>query len=797
MHRSKSWKTRATKVRSQRNRLDSSAGTFNESFKWDFTSETLPPGSTFGRLGATATVTRGPVTQNLLKHSNTLSSANTGWFPSGELSLTLDPTVTTPIGGVNAPRLLRLTGTTGSQQLTQTIQGGAIAAGTVVTLVFWARAGTGSIADNVKLQVGMYGSANFATASNATVLSGSGTITGAGIQAVDGLTSEWSKFRVTLTAVDTATHTIRFYPGVAGAQAVGLNVYVWGVQLYYGAQTDMPFVETTTTPITNPSVVKAVPADTPRFVRAQALYDRRSFPTQNPVLSRDAPIGLLIEGESTNRILHSEDQSNAVWTTTTNATKSGKSLVIPDPTGQLGFNKITNSAPLTNVGVRQTFVNMGFVPPQGARFTFSVWLATESGTGTGNGQIGFSQAGTSPVLFGFSITNTPRRYAITFNTGAATSSGYVQIGTSDASVLWWGAQFEQNPASVAGTDAVGSNPSSYIPTTTTSVKREAEGLVISNTGNRMGFNPRKGTLSVSGYLMQAGADAASGPIPLLCGFISAGGGTSQAIYLAKEVTSAACLNSSGQTINSVNGNALPAVNATTPPAVMRSRVSYSVDLEVPATGLNSSLLSAQSPTIFNQGTGVDRETFMAIPDMLSLFSASIIDPAPVPTAHGAFVFESVRYIPNYLRSLQARELAQSFLQGTGPQNLLEVNGELGYIATLPESEAKFPSLSGGGSNFSQATTWTCPATDEYFAVLEDANGQAAAYSEVYAVAGPSPGTPVIPSMDINYSEPVSLSVGVEYAFEVYVEGRPGTTFRLRIFSSNLVEVAHAIINYDP
>lgn len=789
MHRSKSWKTRATKVRSQRNRLDSTAGTFNESFKWDFRSETLPSGSTFQRAGATATLTRGPVTQNLLKHSNTLSNADTGWSPSGELSLTLDATATTPIGGVNAPRLLRLTGTTMSQQLTQTIAGGSIAAGTVVTLVFWARAGTGSIADNVKLQVGMYGTANFATASNATVLSGSGTITGASLQSVDGLTSEWSKFSVTFTAVDSANHTIRFYPGVAGSQPVGLNVYVWGVQLYYGTRTDMPFVETTSAPITNPSIVKAVAANTPRFVAAQALYDRRSFPTENPVLSREAPIGLLLEGEAINRIVHSEDQSNAVWTTTASATKAGKSLVIPDPTGQLGFNKITNSAVGTLHGVQQSFASMGFVPPQGVRYTLSVWAAAESGTA--NLQFAYSATGTGSAFppSVIQVTTTPRRYSATFNTSITGPGGFVQILTNSASILWWGAQWEANPALAAGQDLQGSNPSSYIPTAGAAVTRQSEALLISNSENRLGFNRRKGTLSVSGYLMQGGINPTAGAIPLLCGFITAGGSVCQAIYLSRDAVSASCTNASNITINSASGITIPPVNATTPPAVTRSRVSYSVDLESAAT-LNSTLLSAQSTTVFNQGTGVQNETFMALPDFLSVFNPAVMDPAPAVNQQGSFVVESISYIPNSLTGLQARELAQSFLQGTA--SLLQ-NGNLGYINSLGESESKFPSSTGGGITYSTATTWTCTSNENYQATIFNAQGNPPDYFEVwaYASAGATPS-----NISTETGEEAILSAGSNYAFEVFMTGRPGNTYTLQVYKVDSLEiVAYAIIKY--
>jgi len=176
---------------------------------------------------------------------------------------------------------------------------------------------------------------------------------------------------------------------------------------------------------------------------------------------------LLVEPAATNLILRSEEFDNASW-----FSSIGGASVLPNqaiaPNGQNQMDLITFT------GVGQNLIQTVAVL-NATQYTFSVWLATTSGTQTV--QIGGIAIGVFDTV---TVTTTPTRFTIT-STTTATSRFPGILSTGASSILAWGAQLE-----------LGSNATSYIPTTTVAVTRNAD--VISKTGVSGFIGQTEGTI---------------------------------------------------------------------------------------------------------------------------------------------------------------------------------------------------------------------------------------------------------------------------------------------------------------
>jgi len=202
--------------------------------------------------------------------------------------------------------------------------------------------------------------------------------------------------------------------------------------------------------------------------------------------------GLLIESEArTNALTYSEDFTNAGWTKT-------NAVVALDETGPDG---VANSAvTLTDSsagGANQVRLLEGVTVSTSTAYTFSVFmkqgqlnwaylrgLGFTSGDGVtyfnlATGAVGQTDANHTATIEDFG--GGWYRCSITFTTDATDTSGSVIIGIAvgdganvastpldgTSSILIYGAQFEE-----------GSTPSSYIPTSGSTVTRSAETLTI-------------------------------------------------------------------------------------------------------------------------------------------------------------------------------------------------------------------------------------------------------------------------------------------------------------------------------
>jgi hypothetical protein len=215
-----------------------------------------------------------------------------------------------------------------------------------------------------------------------------------------------------------------------------------------------------------------------------------------------APLGLLIEEQRTNLLTYSEQFDNAVWTKTRSSI-TADATTSPDGTqdaDKLVEDTATNTHDMTfsasftsgtaytlSIYAKQAGRNLRIYFPTGAfGFAFSAVFDLSAGTATialtgtvasitnvGNGWYRCSITQTATA----SATST---FTLRLIEGASTTS-YTGDGTSG--IFLWGAQLE-----------AGAFPTSYIPTTTIALTRNADAASMTGTNFSSWYNAVEGTL---------------------------------------------------------------------------------------------------------------------------------------------------------------------------------------------------------------------------------------------------------------------------------------------------------------
>jgi len=189
---------------------------------------------------------------------------------------------------------------------------------------------------------------------------------------------------------------------------------------------------------------------------------------------------LLLEGQRTNLFIRSETFTSASWLSGGGGVSVFTDNFATSPSGAQTASKWT--AANTNSQVRQNVATINTTA------TVSVYLRTNSGTK--NVTLFINDIASTAVV---TVTTSWQRFVLTGAVGA-TLLGAGRCGFSNNSILTagdyvevWGAQYE-----------VGSNATSYIPTTSAAVTRLAE--IASKTGISSLIGQTEGTLFVDSFL---------------------------------------------------------------------------------------------------------------------------------------------------------------------------------------------------------------------------------------------------------------------------------------------------------
>jgi hypothetical protein len=212
---------------------------------------------------------------------------------------------------------------------------------------------------------------------------------------------------------------------------------------------------TTATRVNSAGLIESVANNVPRLD-----YTNSSCPS------------ILVEPQRTNLVLRSEEFDNlTVWPGSAGVTRLANQGIAPNG---------TNTMDLITFPISGNSISQSVTVINGTTYTFSVWLASQSGTQTveiGNINSGIYQSVT--------VTTTPQRFEVT-QVASSTNRFPAIRATAAYSIFAWGAQLE-----------AGSSATSYIPTVASTVTRNAD--VISKTGIADLIGQTEGTIFVDLY----------------------------------------------------------------------------------------------------------------------------------------------------------------------------------------------------------------------------------------------------------------------------------------------------------
>jgi hypothetical protein len=262
-------------------------------------------------------------------------------------------------------------------------------------------------------------------------------------------TSEWQRFTWTATAT-----TGTFYINNAD-DSFNTDVYFWGAQLEEGSTVNT-YVTTTN-----------LPSGAPRFDHDPATGES---------------LGLLIEESRTNAIDYSESFQAPLWSNTSLGTGSN-----PQATSSAEASPgLTSPTRLVcNLNGGTTISDISYIQKNStytANQTGTIYLKSNTGS---NQQVYFRVGITTSIV---TVTPTWQRFEV--KETSFSGSGNFNIGTRGASgsddsidILIWGAQLE-----------AGSFPTSYIPTSGSTVTRSADLASVEGANFSSWYNQSEGTV---------------------------------------------------------------------------------------------------------------------------------------------------------------------------------------------------------------------------------------------------------------------------------------------------------------
>lgn len=430
---------------------------------------------------------------NLITYSERFDNA--AWTANGLNAGVSVNLINAPDGTQNADKLFE-TNVNGGHYLNQT---SSITTGNPYTFTIYVKKENRSW-----IQIA-YNSAAFGVNAWANFDVNNGVVGNKGSSATANITSVGSGwYRCSITATSTATATSgpviclldtdanSRLPSYLGDGSSGL--YIWGAQLELAS---------------SPTQYAKTEASTTAGPRFDHVYSGGQW------ISR----GLLIEEQRTNLAQYSEDFANAYWTKQ-GVTISNNSSLSPD--GTATADKLVESSlneghaiyTVLSVANGSSYTTSVFAKPAGRNyllirgdltgsfltscFDLSNGTITRTATGytakiqnVGNGWFKCSVTATS------SVTSFAQVFA-SFDSAITNDGNPAYLGDGVSGILLWGAQLE-----------TGSFPTSYIPTTTTSVVRSADVCQITGADFTSFWNASEGSVVAEYDFLAAPADRVS------------------------------------------------------------------------------------------------------------------------------------------------------------------------------------------------------------------------------------------------------------------------------------------------
>lgn len=209
-----------------------------------------------------------------------------------------------------------------------------------------------------------------------------------------------------------------------------------------------------------------------------------------------ACLGLLIEETRQNVCLYSEKFDQAPWETGASVAVTPNAAIAPDgnmTAYQLNATGATVSANRTR-GIHN-------VNPTGLIFTFSIWLKSVSGTSFSTTIRLSNAADSNGNEINVTVTGTWKRFTLTqaFTATSTAIRWQINYSSTGRNMYAWGAQVEQ-----------GAGATSYIPTTSAAVTRNADVATITGSNFSDWWNSGLG-----GATVQALPSTVSGTRPLI------------------------------------------------------------------------------------------------------------------------------------------------------------------------------------------------------------------------------------------------------------------------------------------
>ena len=423
-------------------------------------SKTLDPRITFSR-GSTATYWDGHTTtkaeENLLRGGSEELNNSTYW-DSYHSTVTANAT-TAPDGTTTAEKLAQQSGTTNNAQV---FNRAPCISGTPTTFSIYAKAGTRNF-----LTLREYGYDGNPKYSSFNLSTGAvGTTDSNHTSVIQSVGNGWYRCSLTFTGTRTASDVI-FVVTASDADGAetgtddGGYIYAWGAQVEHKSSVSA-YTKITTAPI-----VKYQPT-LQTAASGEARFDH------DPVTGESK--GLLIEEARTNFFTHSS-AFGSEWSEN-GINRINNQAIAPD--GTLSAEEITYQLPQ---GTGRSYRYINAMGNTAADRVFSVFI--KNGRGTGNvfgitweyhegryARYDFDNATASVGSAGHlsdakveDVGNGWFRFSVVIP--ANSNPGYIEISTGLGNMFVWGFQLEQ-----------GAFPTSYIPTSGSTVTRSADGVDI-------------------------------------------------------------------------------------------------------------------------------------------------------------------------------------------------------------------------------------------------------------------------------------------------------------------------------